>query len=157
MKKSLFLLALLTLLFSCGKTIHHEKIKQATWLLGSWENKMADGTIYETWKKVNDSTYEGVSYFIKGKDTLHDESMNLLQKGDSLIYSSTVEGQDNDLPISFLASKITATQLVFENAKHDYPQKIEYRQIKNDSIVAVISGKQQNKASSEAYPMKKIY
>jgi len=45
--------------------------------------------------------------------------------------------------------------LVFENPKHDYPQKISYSQIIKDSIVIQISGIQQGKSSSTKYSMKK--
>jgi hypothetical protein len=29
------------------------------------------GTLTETWKKANDSTYNGQAYFMKGTDTIH--------------------------------------------------------------------------------------
>jgi hypothetical protein len=31
------------------------------------------GTLTETWKKANDSTYNGQVYFMKGTDTIHTE------------------------------------------------------------------------------------
>jgi hypothetical protein len=45
--------------------------------------------------------------------------------------------------------------LVFENKEHDFPQKITYTKISNDSIVAEISGMKDGKQSKESYPMKK--
>jgi hypothetical protein len=50
----------------------------------------------------------------------------------------------------------TEKQMVFENPKHDYPQKITYNQIRKDSLIASISGVQLGKPSSEKYEMKKI-
>jgi hypothetical protein len=52
-------------------------------------------------------------------------------------------------------TKRTPIEMVFENPKHDYPQKITYRQITKDSMVATISGIQQGKPSSDSYPMKR--
>jgi hypothetical protein len=46
--------------------------------------------------------------------------------------------------------------LVFENPKHDYPKKITYTQITEDSLEAEISGILEGKASSEKFSMKKI-
>jgi hypothetical protein len=43
--------------------------------------------------------------------------------------------------------------LVFENPKHDYPQKIQYKLLKDGSLIATVSGKQNGKSSSENYPM----
>ena len=155
-QKTILLLLLLAIV-SCKKSDSNknEKIKATNWLLGNWENNSADGNLSETWKKVNDSTFQAQSYFIKEKDTLHFESITLQQKGEELPYTATVQGQNNDKPVSFKLTTSTEKQLVFENPKHDYPQKISYNQITTDSLVAKISGIQQGKPSSEQYSMKK--
>lgn len=134
----------------------NEKIKAADWLLGNWEHKSVDGNLTENWKKVNDSTFEAQSFYIKEKDTLHFESITLQQKGEDLTYNAAVKGQNDDKPVSFKLTTATEKQLVFENPKHDYPQKISYTQITPDSLVAKISGIQQGKPSSEQFLMKKI-
>lgn len=162
MYKKITFLLLITVLISCKKSDagdsdknEKEKIKTAHWLLGSWETKSADGTLSENWKKVNDSTYEGQSYFVKGKDTLHFETVTLQQKGEELSYLTTIQGQSNDKPISFVLTETTEKQLVFENPKHDYPQKISYSHISKDSLVTEISGTQLGKPSTEKYLMTK--
>ena len=94
--------------------------------MGNWENKSVDGNLTENWKKVNDSTFQAQSYFIKEKDTLHFESIILQQKGENLTYTATVKGQNNDKPVAFKLTTATEKQMVFENPKHDYPQKISY-------------------------------
>jgi hypothetical protein len=150
----LFLLALI----ACKKSEANEKdkIKTSNWLLGTWENKSSEGNLSEIWKKVNDSTFQAQSYFIKEKDTLHFEFITLQQKGEELTYSAAVRGQNNDKPVAFKLTTETEKQLIFENPKHDYPQKISYTQITPDSLVAKISGIQQGKPSSETFSMKKI-
>lgn len=151
------LILLLLVIVSCknSDSDKFEKIKAANWLLGNWKNKSADGTLTENWKKVNDSTFQAESYFIKEKDTLHFESITLQQKGEELTYSAAVKGQNNDKPVAFKLTTATEKQIVFENLKHDYPRKISYTQITADSLVAKISGIQQGKPSSEQFPMKK--
>ncbi len=126
------------------------------WLLGSWENKSDFGDMQENWSKINDSVYRGSSYFIKGKDTLHHEQITLEQKEEKVHYVPTVKGQNNDQPVVFLLTSQTAKQLIFENPNHDYPKKIIYNMITADSLVAVISGIQEGKASSDSFPLKKI-
>lgn len=157
-QKTIYLLLLLAIV-SCKNfdSNKNEKIKEASWLLGNWENKSADGKLSENWKKVNDSTFEAQSYYIKEKDTLHFESIILQQKEEELTYIATVQGQNNDKPVAFKLTTATDKQVVFENLKHDYPQKISYTQIAPDSLVAKISGIQQGKPSSESFSMKKIY
>ena len=152
------LILLLLVIVSCknSDSNKNEKIKAASWLLGNWENKSADGNLTENWEKVNDSTFQAQSYYIKEKDTVHFESIILQQKGENLTYTATVKGQNNDKPVAFKLTTGTEKQLAFENLKHDYPQKISYTQITPDSLVAKISGIQQGKPSSEQFSMKKI-
>lgn len=155
MKKITLILLLIATLTSCKKSKEFSKIVVADWLLGKWENNSADGNLSETWKKINDSIYNGESYFIKGKDTLHFENIKLEQKGEDLTYKTSIKGQNNDKPIALKLIKSEVKQLVFENPKHDFPQKIVYSQITKESLVIQISGIQQGKPSSERYSMKK--
>jgi hypothetical protein len=151
------LILLLLAIISCknSETNEKEKIKATNWLLGKWENKVDEGILSESWKKLNDSTFQAESFFIKDKDTLHFETITLQQKGEELFYTATVKGQNNDKPVSFNMTSETDKKLVFENPKHDYPQKITYTLINKDSLVAEISGIQLGKPSSEKFGMKK--
>ena len=152
------LLLLLLAIVSCKNSGSNEKdkIKEARWILGEWESKSADGNLSETWKKVNDSTFQAQSYFIKEKDTVHFESITLQQNGEVLSYNATVKGQNSDKHVSFKLTNSTEKQLIFENPKHDYPKKIIYTQINEDNFVAEISGTLEGKATSEKFAMNKI-
>ena len=151
------LILLLIAFVSCKKSESNEKekIKKSDWLIGKWENKVDEGVLTENWKRLNDSTFQAESFFIKEKDTLHFESITLQQKGEELFYNATVKGQNNDKPVTFKMTSATDKNLVFENPKHDYPQKITYSLINKDSLVAEISGVQLGKPSSEKFGMKK--
>ncbi|HLA55932.1 MAG TPA: DUF6265 family protein [Flavobacterium sp.] len=157
MKKAILFLFLAAILGSCknGKEAKVRDIEKAAWLVGSWENKSPEGNLSEIWKKENDSVYRGESYFVKAKDTLHFETISLTQSGDVVYYTPTVMGQNGDKPVAFKMISMTDKQMVFENPAHDYPQKIVYTKITNDSLVASISGIQQGKPSAEQYPMGK--
>ncbi len=151
------LILLLLAIVSCKnqEASEKDKIKSANWLLGKWSTKTADGILSESWKRINDSTFQAESFFIKEKDTLHFETITLQQKGEELFYNATVKGQNENKAVSFKMTIGTQKQLVFENPKHDYPQKITYTQINKDSLVASISGVQLGKISSEKFGMKK--
>ena len=135
----------------------YEELEKANWMLGEWEKTDSLGTLREIWERLDDSTFVGLSYYIQNKkDTLHNEQMELMQNGDYLIYSATIKGENNDSPIPFQMTKDEDSLLVFENPKHEYPQKIQYKLMKNGSLVATISGKQNGKNSAENYPMNKV-
>lgn len=155
MKKVILILIIILTLASCQKSKEVTKIVGTDWLLGKWMNKSEDGKLLETWTKVNDSLFIGESYFIKEKDTLHSEKIELKQKGENLLYVSTIKGQNNDKPITFVHKPENEKQLVFENPKNQYPKKIAYKRIAKDRLIIEISGIQQEKTSSDRYSMKK--
>jgi hypothetical protein len=155
MKKIIVLFVIAAAFSSCKKESKENKLKTMDWLVGTWENNSEFGQMQENWEKINDSVFRGTSYLIKEKDTLNSESIALEIKDDQVLYVPIVKGQNNDQPIVFLLTKQTTKQLVFENPNHDYPKKIVYNKITADSLVAVISGTQQGKASSDSFPMKK--
>lgn len=155
MKKAILILVTILLFASCGKPKHVSKIVGKDWLLGKWENKSDEGNLLEIWKKVNDSLFIGESYFIKGKDTLHFENIQLKQKGEELFYTTTIRGQNNDKPVTFKQNVEIMKQLVFENPQHDYPRKIVYKPFAKDHLLIEISGIQQEKLSAARYSMKK--
>ena len=162
MKKVSFVVILVCFMvcFSCkkydanGHEIKYPDLYKANWLLGEWQKKDSIGNLVEIWQPLNDSSYSGKSYYIKNKkDTIHFETIELIQNKNDLIYSTTITGQNNDEVIPFKLTKDSDSLLVFENPKKDYPQKITYKLLKNKSIMATISGKQNGKNSSESYPM----
>jgi len=155
MKKVILYLLLLLFFASCQKSKEVSKILGADWLLGKWENKSDEGNLLEIWKKANDSVFLGESYFIKGKDTLHSEKIELQQKGENLLYISTIKGENNDKPLTLTHNIEIEKQLVFENPKSEYPRKIVYKPIAKDRIFIEVSGMQQDKPSSVRYSMKK--
>jgi len=145
------------LIVSCQKKSEkkYEKLEKLSWLLGNWENQMPNGTLVENWKKVNDSTYNGESFFINKKDTIHYEYIQLIQNKEEVVYYATVEGQNNEQAIPFILTSEINNIFSFENPKHDYPQKIMYKKINTTHFTATISGNEQGKISSENYPMTK--
>lgn len=157
MFQKITLLTLVLVAVSCQKkeSVEKDKIKIADWIIGNWENKSAEGILTENWQKLNDSTFNASSYYIKGKDTLHFETIVLAQKGETLTYFATVKGQNEDKAITFASTAESDKQLVFENPKHDYPQKITYTKNADNTLTAEISGNLQGKPSSEKFVMTK--
>lgn len=131
-------------------------LEKASWLIGTWQNNSAKGSSTEIWRKMNDSTYVGESYFVIESDTVSYEEFKLAQIGDRLSYTPTVRDQNNNKPVKFDLTSMTDKQLVFENLKHDFPQKISYTRINGDSLVAQISGEVDGKLQSMKFPMSRI-
>lgn len=132
------------------------KLQKMEWLVGEWEQKLPNGIITEIWKKENDSTYSGKSFFVKEEeDTIHSETIVLSQRKDKLLYIPTVNGQNNDEPVTFTMSSDAEDKFTFENPTHDYPQKISYKKSNATTLMTSISGIQQGKLSQENYSLTK--
>jgi len=151
------LLAVLAAVVSCQKKdgAEKDKIKIANWLIGNWENTSPDGILTENWQKLNDSTFTAASYLIKGKDTIHLESIVLARKGETLTYLATVKGQNDNKPVAFTSTNETENKLIFENPQHDYPQKITYTKGPNNTLTAEVKGKLEGKVTTERFIMVK--
>lgn len=63
-------------------------IDKAMWLIGTWENKTSRGSVYESWKKINESELAGKSYAVKGTDTIIFETVQLKARREQLILHS---------------------------------------------------------------------
>ncbi|WP_310594861.1 DUF6265 family protein [Flavobacterium sp.] len=154
--RQLYLFSIVSLLLlSCTNSHKNDKIKASEWLIGDWKNQSEEGILNETWSKPNDSTLVAGSFFIKEKDTLHFENIVLKEKEGELIYETIIKGQNNDKPILFPLLSETENELVFENLKNDYPQKIKYHRNSKTAITISISGNLAKKVVSEQFKMTK--
>lgn len=169
MKTNIYAIAILAIFTVSCKEAHDAKLppmeptvkkyaelEKANWLIGRWENNSKEGNLSEIWIAENDSTFDGKSYFVIGKDTVFAESVKLFQKDKELTYEVSVKNQNDEKPVAFAMTSSSDTQLVFENPKHDFPNKITYNKFPNDSLVAEISGVKDGKAKSEQFAMKKV-
>lgn len=136
---------------SCTNINRFNKLEKASWLFGEWQNKSPEGNATEIWERENDSMFAGKSYFVVGKDTVSSETISLRQNGNELFYIPTVKGQNNEQPVKFALTSSTRKQLIFENSTHDFPQKIAYTQITNDSLMTEISGTMNGKQNSQKF------
>jgi hypothetical protein len=164
--KHIYTLAMIALLASCKKeetkTVETpvkapREIEKVAWLTGNWGSTSKEGSLTENWVKINDSVYHGESYFVTPKkDTVFSETVVLDEVAGKMAYTVSVPGHNEEKPVRFDLTKITETEMIFENPQHDYPNKIVYTQVKPDSLVAVIYGKQKGEEKSETFAMKKI-
>lgn len=136
-----------------NSAVQYELLNRAQWLIGSWKGVIGEGVSVENWYKQDDSTYVGAGLFIKGNVNLSEESVKLYQRGKDLYYEPTVKGQNNGKPITFKMVSISAKKMIFENPQHDFPQKITYVQMAEDSMVATISGIDKGMMRAENFPM----
>lgn len=111
------------------------------WLLGDWQMERKSGVLTESWKQVDDSSFEGKSYMTsKAGENKTLEEMQLIYRQKKYYFISAVPGQNKELPVSFMVNPISYGQFLAENPEHDFPRRISYQFMKPDSLHAWIDG-----------------
>lgn len=109
-------LAIFSVIIFCSWSLQQKsEINNAEWLIGTWENKTPNGSIYETWSKESDIEFSGKSYMFKEKDTIVFETIRLIQEQNSLFYIPKVKNQNDNMPVRFKAKTASSNELIFEN------------------------------------------
>ena len=157
MKIKFFLSTCIAFSLACSMgTRGNFQTNEAEWLIGTWENKTSRGSMYESWKKVSNSELAGKSYIIRERDTVVFENIQLVRKNNLLTYIPTVNGQNNNQPVSFPMISNSDNKLVFENKNHDFPQLISYTRISRDSLIAEISGISKGVTKRQTFAMRRL-
>jgi hypothetical protein len=108
------------------------------WIVGTWKINTGQGYVIEQWKQLNDSTFSGKSFFLKpDNDTIPQESIQLALRGGQWYYTPTVQGQNNNAPVSFKLQFIGRAEFIGVNPAHDFPQRLAYRRIKNQLFASI--------------------
>ncbi len=131
-----------------------QNVTALAWISGCWENISEGRTTIERWGKATDNLMLGTSQTVKGTKSVAFEYLRVMGTASGLSYVALPSNAKE--PTAFAAIKVTANEVVFENAKHDFPQRIIYRQDKADSLFARIEGKQGEKEMAMDIPMKRI-
>jgi len=118
------------------------------WLEGSWRYETNKTIFVENWKKVSDNTYEGNAFDIKkeSSDTTFSETLRLLAMSGDVFYTAYVK--HNKYPVPFKLTSQNPDSLVFENAEHDFPQKVIYYLKDKNTFVVHVEGMDKGKMRS---------
>ncbi len=149
MKKILIAVIAITCLAAFNLADNSKIFKKLYSLEGIWKMNTKRGAICEEWKKVDNNYLQNRGYMIKGNDTTVTERVALTNTKAGILYTSTVEDQNNKQPIAFKMTKSEDNMFVFENPEHDFPKRIVYKFVTADSLHAFIddgteAGKKQN-------------
>lgn len=141
MKQSLQIFSILLMLVICSSGMQSplKKMDSFNWVLGSWKMETRRGNTIETWNHVNDTLFEGRSVRVGTTgDSVLLEKLKLVLRDDQYYYIPTALGQNNNMPVEFRITSFTDKSFISENMKHDFPKRISYSLVGQDSIHAFI-------------------
>lgn len=129
-------------------------VTSLSWIAGCWETSDNGRVTTERWSKATENLMIGTSQTVKGTKSVAFEFLRVVNNGHGLMY--VAQPSNAKEPTAFAVKTITANQVVFENLKHDFPQRIIYKQSKPDALDARIEGKQGEKEMGMDIPMKRV-
>lgn len=141
------------LCLACAST---GSLKQMSWLLGTWKTKEGKTTFYESWQILHKHEWAGKGFAMAKNDTVFTEKLALRRQGKYVYYVPTVKDQNNGQPVLFQLAYQKDSLIIFENPKHDFPQKITYRSPKKDSLCILLEGIEKGKPRKLVFFMNKL-
>ena len=112
-------------------------IQQAAWLQGCWEMAAGGRTIEEQWTAPRGGVMLEMGRTVRDGRLIEHEFVVLREDGGQLAYEAHPSGQPSAV---FLANEASDGRVVFENAEHDFPQRVGYERRAPYSLAAWIEG-----------------
>ncbi|MGH7469472.1 MAG: DUF6265 family protein [Longimicrobiales bacterium] len=130
-----------------------QSLDAARWLAGCWELRAGNRMILEMWMPPAGDLMLGGSRTVVGGKVRDFEQVRIRAEAGKLVYTAVPSGQKE---ASFPSASITDNTIVFENLAHDFPQRIIYRKLGADSLVARTEGPGANGPRSFDFPMRRV-
>jgi hypothetical protein len=138
MRATIVALLVCPLLGSLAQAQAPSAIQDVKWLQGCWHDSTADRTVQESWMPPLGDNMVGVSRTVAKNARLREfEVMAIRQTATGLVFEARPSGQP---AAAFPASSGGPTSIVFENAAHDFPQRIGYEKRDDGTLLAWIEG-----------------
>ncbi len=108
------------------------------WMSGCWRLTRGSSVIDEQWMAPLAGTMLGTGRTVRNGKVIEYEFVVLRTSSTNATYEAHPSGQDST---TFTSNTVpTGDQVIFENLTHDFPQKVGYRKVGADSLVAWIEG-----------------
>lgn len=145
--------ALLTLLGRSATAAELELSKLA-WLAGCWNSESAESGSVEHWLPLAGGSMLGVSRTVKKGVTVAFEFMELRTLADGTL--AFIAHPSAQRSATFPVLRISETEAVFENAQHDFPQRVAYARVGETELLARIEGTRNGRLRVIEFPMRRV-
>ncbi len=133
--KIYYFILVFTLLFMSCQT--NNELLFFDQIIGTWQLK--DQPIIEKWE-LKDGMYQSKVMMIRNADTTITEKIRIIEIDGEYFYEATVMDQNKSKPVLFRIAESNEKKVVFENPDHDFPNRIIYLLLDENTISATIEG-----------------
>jgi len=147
------ILLVLVVTSSAFGTAQAPLIERVAWLQGCWQGTLGAATIEEQWMTPRGGTMLGMGRTVRANAIASYELILLKEENGRLAYEAHPSGQPS---ATFVAQTVAGNSVVFENAAHDFPQRVGYRLEASDSLAAWIEGVDRGKPRRIEYTYRRV-
>jgi hypothetical protein len=128
------------------------RVASLDWIAGSWTQAKGDETVRETWLGPGNGLVVGVNFTTRGAARKSFEFLRIADTPDGFSYFASPGGR---APVEFKLKEEGQRRVVFENAAHDFPQRILYWR-EGEALHARIEGTIGGKTRSEEWRFERV-
>ena len=130
-----------------------DQLSRLQWLAGCWSGTSAGNAVEENWMPLRGGTLVGAARAVRGDLTTSIELAVIRMRGDTLVFHAYPVGQQ---PAQFAVESLSDSVVAFANPAHDFPQRIIYRHVAADSLVARVEGSGTDGPQGLDYGMRRV-
>ncbi len=155
--KNLLLLVLAGILSvtAFGQDRPKDSVDDLGWISGCWEKKgkTEDAFTMEHWTKPAGMML-GVSRTVKNGRVGFFEYLRIVEKGEDIFYVAKPANAERET--FFKLTSLKDDEAVFENPEHDFPQRIVYKLVDNETIAVRVEADKDGKPQGFGFSMSKV-
>lgn len=140
MRKFLAAIIIMSSLLPAAAFAFSDATEMPGWMTGAWGHEDKEGWADEYWTPPRGDMMIGASRSGTGETLEFWEQMRIHKEDDGAVVLWAVSGDQK--PVRFVATASSENAIVFENADHDYPQRIHYWREDNElkAEISLIDG-----------------
>lgn len=147
------MLAITVLTLAMGQLTAPPTVDRVVWLQGCWAMDSNGRLVEEQWLAPRASSMLGVGRTTRGTTLVDYEMVLIRERGEQLAYEAHPADQE---PAVFMSTTIGERSIVFENLRHDFPQRIGYERTSVDRLEAWIEGPQNGQTRRLAFSYARV-
>lgn len=124
-------------------------IERLHWMTGCWERRSGTRLVEEQWMEPRGGMMLGVSRTVRGDTLVEYEQLRIYERRGKLVFAAMPSGQP---AAEFEVAELGDSVVVFENPRHDFPQRILYCRVGLDSMLARVEGVSKGKQRAVSFP-----
>ncbi|MBA2524296.1 MAG: hypothetical protein H0V18_00740 [Pyrinomonadaceae bacterium] len=134
--------------FSVGVSAKATDLSGLAWMAGNWAGVQGGVEMEELWQAPKGNTMLGLHRDVAGGRTVFFEFLRIEAKPEGISYWASPGGRPST---QFRLIELKGKRVVFENLKHDFPQRVIYWLSDDGALHARIEGTMNGKPAAEEW------